>query len=586
MAPQVLERFARNVGASAIQIAPRACKRASGTRVWFLNSESLVRDHIQIMGEGTFVRCLGPFCISHVVADSEMHCLSMNDIKALLLRWDLDKTSKVFYYEWINIHVFGTGQGQWVQCEKRWHESWNVLTWVQVPLSRVSKHIPVQLCFGAVASTTSGAPVGATSGTRMAGGSTDMPIDVAISVPAGPVETEHPLESGHLVINPPAGPVEFEHVATHVPNGPVDFEHAGFESTTGDSDDLHPRGLRRTEFWAAMNEREKRYIKEYEQRWPGCAYAVTQDPRARPLRSTTDRLHTMIKSHTATWIDDAQRIMTFSECLLSQGFPMYVDLFPLNFKLERTPVCSFAFPSKRSHPAACGQAGNTMHCNVVAALWVYVFICIRLDKGLANVCRIRSMLQDGAGDGEMETAPDKVPDNPPVQERDWEAMAGADIVTDLAEMFDYMNYIYAKVVLKWGLSALHEIEAAMADMDYTTAFSGIDAPGCAVETCKANLGRLLGRHVLGLRHKGAIEWYGPSQNELLNNVAVPDHCYDDISSFFVCSSVTKMYEQVHGLISFRSCVKRDACLMIPCVVVQSCSYLLSVLLMHYATLIF
>jgi hypothetical protein len=75
--------------------------------------------------------------------------------------------------------------------------------------------------------------------------------------------------------------------------------------------------------------------------------------------------------------------------------------------------------------------------------------------------------------------------------------------------------------------AMGYLEHALNNWDYTTAFSGIDAPGTSLAVHAATLSFLLGRGVGGVReptHKLAVECYKPSQNELKAHPTAAPNC--------------------------------------------------------------
>lgn len=67
---------------------------------------------------------------------------------------------------------------------------------------------------------------------------------------------------------------------------------------------------------------------------------------------------------------------------------------------------------------------------------------------------------------------------------------------------------------------------------FSTAFSGVDAPGTSIACLQVALERKLGVPVPSMPHLHAIEWYGPSQEELKTHPHAPQHLAGDITDFF------------------------------------------------------
>eukprot|EP00974_Lingulodinium_polyedra_P090333 8761446-Lingulodinium_polyedra.AAC.1 len=85
-----------------------------------------------------------------------------------------------------------------------------------------------------------------------------------------------------------------------------------------------------------------------------------------------------------------------------------------------------------------------------------------------------------------------------------------------------------------GVGVLRELIAAMADTTITTAYSGIDAPGTALNLVTASLAqRFPDERVAPPRHLSDTEWNKEAQLELLTMHAKDDsHLFGDIDSFF------------------------------------------------------
>lgn len=90
---------------------------------------------------------------------------------------------------------------------------------------------------------------------------------------------------------------------------------------------------------------------------------------------------------------------------------------------------------------------------------------------------------------------------------------------------------------------------------YRTCFSGIDAPGVAINMVEMEIERRLGRRMQRLTHSSAVEVYGPSQAELVNdlNPSKPAHLFKDMTDFLVpeLKAEIKKIKGVGGAIKFQ-----------------------------------
>jgi hypothetical protein len=83
-----------------------------------------------------------------------------------------------------------------------------------------------------------------------------------------------------------------------------------------------------------------------------------------------------------------------------------------------------------------------------------------------------------------------------------------------------------------GAAILEELARKYGTWTRTTCFSGIDAPGVALNMGAAALATFLNKSVPFMQHIGAIEHAKPCQKELQSAPSAPQHLWNDIEEFF------------------------------------------------------
>ena len=79
---------------------------------------------------------------------------------------------------------------------------------------------------------------------------------------------------------------------------------------------------------------------------------------------------------------------------------------------------------------------------------------------------------------------------------------------------------------------LEKVAVNISTTTISTAFSGIHAPGTALEIIRQATGSILGVNIPAARHTWAIEWYAESRTELSIHRHEPCCCFGNTSAFY------------------------------------------------------
>lgn len=113
---------------------------------------------------------------------------------------------------------------------------------------------------------------------------------------------------------------------------------------------------------------------------------------------------------------------------------------------------------------------------------------------------------------------------------------GRQTVKSLGDALRWVQQFTAALTQRWGAAAaqdmLRRLHEALSNATLFTAFSGIDAPGTAMEIMSWWVGKQLGVAKPKVRHMAAIEIYSQSQYELLVHPAAAECCFTDIMDFY------------------------------------------------------
>jgi hypothetical protein len=107
------------------------------------------------------------------------------------------------------------------------------------------------------------------------------------------------------------------------------------------------------------------------------------------------------------------------------------------------------------------------------------------------------------------------------------------VVSNQADAFAWAED-YLKVLQASDPHAFHRLSEVLTSdvITYSTAFSGIDAPGCAAACIASTFAWMTGRQPARFVHESAIEVNVKCQKELANSPTGPKTLYGDILSFF------------------------------------------------------
>ena len=170
-------------------------------------------------------------------------------------------------------------------------------------------------------------------------------------------------------------------------------------------------------FYRALTSSEETFLLEYQQRKPGQAYSLNQNPEVSATTSNARNLHTLIKNTTLVWWLGFICFLLVVRCLiyslasngsnggkhcaiacrsdvhhrwLLAGEAMLCQAIPTSCEFTKgVPLSSFARADRQyesSRTARIGQAGNAMHCMVCGIALLYAVAEVRLQraKGLTG----------------------------------------------------------------------------------------------------------------------------------------------------------------------------------------------------------
>lgn len=136
-------------------------------------------------------------------------------------------------------------------------------------------------------------------------------------------------------------------------------------------DTISVENLQDPDIWEwSLTSSELRFLGQYRSGWPNTAYQLNQDPASgHGHKAGQHAMFTLINNCGLIWNDTAtpSRWMTATEALMCQGFPV----IPL---LHDPKDCLSVFSlenSQRNGRHTCAQAGNSMHCAVMALIQLY-----------------------------------------------------------------------------------------------------------------------------------------------------------------------------------------------------------------------
>jgi hypothetical protein len=115
-------------------------------------------------------------------------------------------------------------------------------------------------------------------------------------------------------------------------------------------------------------------------------------------------------------------------------------------------------------------------------------------------------------------------------------------VNSVTDLFDWADDAFDAISRVFGPSALQKLRNTLALTTYSTSFSGIDAPGVALNVIVNRMNKRVAAQASGTsafpvptpkcRHLHAIEWFGESQRELAAGEHPPECLFADIAQFF------------------------------------------------------
>eukprot|EP00973_Karenia_brevis_P016225 2221254-Karenia_brevis.AAC.1 len=110
--------------------------------------------------------------------------------------------------------------------------------------------------------------------------------------------------------------------------------------------------------------------------------------------------------------------------------------------------------------------------------------------------------------------------------------SGRRICRNMQDLFAYAFDAFDRCEQHMGKNILKHLKSQLGRTNYTTAFSGIDAPGVAlgVLTCCLQ-DRLPNKSVNKPRHLSGVEWVGNVRDELLHHPSAPECLFEDITDF-------------------------------------------------------
>ncbi|CAK0846791.1 unnamed protein product, partial [Prorocentrum cordatum] len=125
------------------------------------------------------------------------------------------------------------------------------------------------------------------------------------------------------------------------------------------------------------------------------------------------------------------------------------------------------------------------------------------------------------------------------------------VVRNTKDIFSWAHDGLRALAATHGTSLLYDVKRAIHDTTYTTAFTGIDAPGTAGAVLAASLEDILGEPVRPMRHLCSIE-IAPEANKELAHLphSLPEHMFTDIMDFWqpeMKASITKLLASEHGV---------------------------------------
>ena len=277
----------------------------------------------------------------------------------------------------------------------------------------------------------------------------------------------------------------------------------------------HPAALARTKFYRALSQSERDRLHIFETNWPGLAYALGQDPKKRPLRSPgPGQIFTLITSTQIAWVDTAQRWLLPLEQLLLQGFPTGMRMCPPK------PVCSFDVPRKsgtRARNCVCHQAGNSMNVNCVGNIILFALAAAKRGDFEADEALCGSV-QGPLPESGLKHLEDAKP--------------SADSIDEVFR-WAFFSLKGLTCLKDEGEAAILRLIQVFRSTNYSTAFSGIDAPGVAWGVLVDALSKVSGRPLPPVRHLSAVEKYAPSRKELEHMPDPPQCIFGDIVDFLV-----------------------------------------------------
>eukprot|EP00959_Pyramimonas_sp_CCMP1952_P024250 508940-Pyramimonas_sp.AAC.1 len=101
-------------------------------------------------------------------------------------------------------------------------------------------------------------------------------------------------------------------------------------------------------------------------------------------------------------------------------------------------------------------------------------------------------------------------------------------------MFSWAHDSLRALASELGSGVLYDLRRAIHATTYTTAFSGIDAPGTSAAVLTATLEDMLGGPIQPMRHLASVEISADANRELARQPhSRPEHMYHDIMDFWV-----------------------------------------------------
>ena len=124
-------------------------------------------------------------------------------------------------------------------------------------------------------------------------------------------------------------------------------------------------------------------------------------------------------------------------------------------------------------------------------------------------------------------------DNEPVPDRPSYLHAGVAGALTVQDLFDWADFALDVVNKQLGDGSIPKLLDAICCTSYSTAFSGVDAPGTGAGVMCRRLGVRLGcSSTPSMQHLSAIEWDAQARQELLCHPTPPLCCFGDIDQFY------------------------------------------------------